>query len=1255
MKPSALEARKEIVEKERAPAKQARDEQYQQEKQLVPLLERPHPLIFESNCSPYWKWVLHIDWMKLEKYIFENEGNIPQYSGFIKLIQDFASTTLLGPNDKIENATSTKSKNAAFVEKYQKVSRWIVLCPLCFYSNEKSLDQSALRCGNKTGRTSNIMTHRKNHHKDVVFEDETAPSNQSTLSSFRVKTTTKSQSSQQLQKLIYQFVNDCCLPAITVEKPQFRNLIRFAIKNAPALKDSSAEIMSRRQITKIRLDSYQDFFDVVSGLITRVRAEYNRLCLQDIPFVTVCHDIWQAKDHDVLGVTVMFIDPRNCKIYRIPIGLADCEGHAATDVANLTETLRLSVTLTKKDLCASVNDNTMAAVLAGKYIVGTDRAGKCDMHKAELVLKHATGLVQRYQNRILMDSNPSFIEFWFIFKKFSAWLMSSKAPRRFQNFRENCESYGCQVIKIPLPNDTRVGGIVLSLETLARLKWAMDQYALLAAGSDPKFAKLYPSEEDWQLLSQYEGILSPLKQVAMTLQSDAPGASSAALLEIFCSYFQATTMSLPPNGENSGVSCIKLAKGSPDQWDARLSIDDLDTFRDTVEFDDLLPGPRLLVRRIISEYKHYLVHRDHDGLKAVCCNPLLANIYENMFVNFGIYNMDTVKEGRRIIIQDMVDKFSNTRVSTIGAAMAAQSNTANKPANKPATRSFNLTAEDDSQTNNKTTKRKTKNVFASMRKSHDLQQQVLLHLSGRASDAASDQEKMRALKKTCTTCYDDFRKNCENHIDNHWESIIRQYSTEEFEKVSKKWDDDETEEFKENCVNRNYLEIGKYFDLLGWWRAHSMMFPYLYPSAIIWLAKPATNAFQERIFSIGTWMHQNKLMRRAHKKTNEMRTMECVNRSLLEEIKKTEIDIANGVSVSNSYVQPPKAKDSPGLEAATQQKQVQLSAVRENANGLASYELSFDHETHLMEDPAVTMSFLETFPERDSSGKVLAGTERDESGRVILKGEEDGEEDDDNAGDPPVGNPPSKGVDTVNDKDATEAVQGLSDGKKKAARPTKPREFVANRIVHVRIKARHEEDSEDESDDQSEPEEDSDEMLQCLMKKGIDNPQVDMDRKEVEDEYDDDLDRDKDGNTVVAVEEGDEEEIVVIETPPKESGRPKESERTKKSVKNKNAEPSTKKRKQSKIVPRKGIRQSPRQKKAKTSKSMDSQGHSGKKTSRSLAASLETANTGEKDGQVQDRNEGSEGENESRDGTEEGEDNGESAFKNTDDDGDSSA
>ena len=104
----------------------------------------------------------------------------------------------------------------------------------------------------------------------------------------------------------------------------------------------------------------------------------------------------------------MFADPHDGSLYRIPLGLLYAKGHSAAQVSAMMKSLMVSFGFSSKDLFHSVNDNTNSAVLAGKYILEHQGQGKCDMHKTDLVLKHATGLVVRTCNKQTIDSNHSF-------------------------------------------------------------------------------------------------------------------------------------------------------------------------------------------------------------------------------------------------------------------------------------------------------------------------------------------------------------------------------------------------------------------------------------------------------------------------------------------------------------------------------------------------------------------------------------------------------------------------------------------------------------------------------------------------------------------------------------------------------------------------------------------------------------------------------------------------------------------------------
>ena len=56
----------------------------------------------------------------------------------------------------------------------------------------------------------------------------------------------------------------------------------------------------------------------------------------------------------------------------------------------------------------------------------------------------------------------------------------------------------------------------------------------------------------------------------------------------------------------------------------------------------------------------------------------------------------------------------------------------------------------------------------------------------------------------------------------------------------------------------------------------------------MWLSRPAMNAFQERVFSLGSWFDSNQLMQCQGAKTFEMRMLECITCDLHHSITKAE-------------------------------------------------------------------------------------------------------------------------------------------------------------------------------------------------------------------------------------------------------------------------------------------------------------------------------------------------------------------------------
>ena len=55
--------------------------------------------------------------------------------------------------------------------------------------------------------------------------------------------------------------------------------------------------------------------------------QYEELCGKTTPFATLCHDVWNGVNKDVLGLLLMFADLRNGNVYHIPLGLIMAQGN----------------------------------------------------------------------------------------------------------------------------------------------------------------------------------------------------------------------------------------------------------------------------------------------------------------------------------------------------------------------------------------------------------------------------------------------------------------------------------------------------------------------------------------------------------------------------------------------------------------------------------------------------------------------------------------------------------------------------------------------------------------------------------------------------------------------------------------------------------------------------------------------------------------------------------------------------------------
>jgi hAT family C-terminal dimerisation region len=94
---------------------------------------------------------------------------------------------------------------------------------------------------------------------------------------------------------------------------------------------------------------------------------------------------------------------------------------------------------------------------------------------------------------------------------------------------------------------------------------------------------------------------------------------------------------------------------------------------------------------------------------------------------------------------------------------------------------------------------------------------------------------------------DEYVENCKNMDMIDW---LDSMGNDEYEK------DRQNNLIDEDIICDNYkkdiMYVYKYFEVLTWWRVNAGKYTELSVAATIVLGKPTHNAFQERVFSMGT-------------------------------------------------------------------------------------------------------------------------------------------------------------------------------------------------------------------------------------------------------------------------------------------------------------------------------------------------------------------------------------------------------------------
>ena len=158
---------------------------------------------------------------------------------------------------------------------------------------------------------------------------------------------------------------------------------------------------------------------------------------------------------------------------------------------------------------------------------------------------------------------------------------------------------------------------------------------------------------------------------------------------------------------------------------------------------------------------------------------------------------------------------------------------------------------------------------------------------GIRNEAESETAAWKKLKEQCQDLFKQYIAYCSSHFEK-WIDMIKRSPADAYLMDKATCSFLEKFNFSKYCDQKNHAVVGKYIDILSRWKEYHKMFPNMFPSAIIWISKPAMNAFQERVFSISSWFNSNHLVRPQTAKTFAMCVLECIMRNLHKNIIESE-------------------------------------------------------------------------------------------------------------------------------------------------------------------------------------------------------------------------------------------------------------------------------------------------------------------------------------------------------------------------------
>ncbi len=286
----------------------------------------------------------------------------------------------------------------------------VVACKLCFDDEMKPLRDCLATCYKK--QVSNAKTHLRYRHPDVLksLEDDKKKEFPDDMEQEEVPLPVYKQKNLVVQSpkdvlnnlhyLIYRFINDCGVSARIGTDNKLYDIIHYAMQHSTLLAKNNSIVMRAQHFNNIQLTSFAGMVSYISNVVIKTRGCYKEHTGNNQRFLNVAHDIWDAKNKKIMGVSLYFIALLDWKYLQIPVGLLPSVGKSADVCAEQIQNIISCYGVGTAGVFASVNDTTNSAVKTGENILG--KKGSCGMHTVDLSMEHATGQAKRTKSCVMI-------------------------------------------------------------------------------------------------------------------------------------------------------------------------------------------------------------------------------------------------------------------------------------------------------------------------------------------------------------------------------------------------------------------------------------------------------------------------------------------------------------------------------------------------------------------------------------------------------------------------------------------------------------------------------------------------------------------------------------------------------------------------------------------------------------------------------------------------------------------------------------